>query len=188
MSDEDMATVETAPVKGTVLTWHRNSGVLEAFSKELQLRCLVRNEVNPAPYVRHENEVVYSELAGKKGVNIQGPPYMPREFPIGIWNIVGLLNKEDEYEAPIFISTDAKQELPVWEVLQKDKLYYVRATDQTIIDTGYGLHNSTSSTTLGCGRIIERDINHHENLMFLVYSIGKILEARETIQLEVVGD
>ena len=117
--------------------WHNNS------ERSINCSCLVRNEVNGW---RQNNQVVYSlpdEL-----------PYQPRIFPVGRWEIGEPLECKDPYKAPYFIPTNAFQMLPVWEI--KDG-HYVKATDKMTRDDGYGLHCSTSNTTLGCIKIINLD-------------------------------
>jgi len=52
--------------------------------------------------------------------------------------------------APWFIPTDAVQPLPVWETRGGE---YIRPTQAQTIDGGYGIHYSTSTTTLGCIRV-----------------------------------
>jgi hypothetical protein len=88
-------------------------------------------------------------------------------FPVGKWPIGKPLPRTAPYTAPFFIPTDAFQMLPVWEI--KDGKY-VKATDKLIRDSGYGLHFSTSNTTLGCIKIINRD-----DLLMLVDDINNVL-------------
>jgi hypothetical protein len=76
---------------------------------------------------------------------------MPRPFPKGMWIITGILPKDDPYEAPEFISTNAHQPVEEWEEIDG---HYGEKTGKVIEDYGYGFHNSTSRTTLGCGRIL----------------------------------
>jgi hypothetical protein len=113
--------------------------------------CDVRNELNGRRLLTEKP--VYSEQSnGNAGV-----PYMPRKFPKGVWRILAVLPKTDPYEAPEFISTDAWQEVDEWTI---EDSHYGAKTGKKVKDYGYGLHFSTSPTTLGCGKIMrmsERD-------------------------------
>jgi len=116
--------------------------------RAIKCSCIVRNEVNGW---RKSNEVVLSEPS-------PGSPYMPRVFPSGSWN-VGMPSREASTPSYImywWIPTDAWQLLPVWTTKEQESHEeYVEATGQNIRDSGYGLHCSSSPTTLGCIRIGE---------------------------------
>ena len=115
---------------------------------------------------------------GEKGV-----PYMPRMFPKGKWNVLAVLPKSDPYMAPEFISTDAHQLVDEWNVRAKrdGELRYDVPSGRKVEDWGYGLHNSTSSTTLGCGRIMESGDRE-----WLTSLIKRELGKGEMVTLEVV--
>jgi len=132
----------------------------------LEASCLVRNEENGW---RGSHEVVKTIPADK--------PYQPRQFPVGVWHIGWPVAREEEYKAPIYIPTDAWREVPVWSLV--DGLYH-RPTDETVIDEDYGLHCSTSNTTLGCIRIHRR-----EDLYRLVSEIFLELAEKRIPLLEV---
>jgi hypothetical protein len=89
-----------------------------------------------------------------------GPPSMPRIFPIGEWKIT-VKNPHREllpdgtpktpYLYPAWIGTDARQELDVWEL--DDGGFYLRPTGEKVMDSGYGAHFSSCDWTQGCIRI-----------------------------------
>jgi len=134
--------------------------------------CLVRNELNGERKL--DSKAVYSEMAnGTRGV-----PYMPRPFPKGMCKIVAIIPKDSPYEAPEFISTDAHQPVEEWSI--KPDGTYDKPTGRMVEDFGYGEHNSTSSTTLGCGHILSPD----ERRTF-VAAIQAAWANGETVTLEV---
>jgi hypothetical protein len=153
------------------ITWYRDSHKMSYLDKVIDVVCDVRNELNGQRAL--SEKPVYSENEdGGTGV-----PYMPRPFPIGSWEVVSVIPKTDPYEAPEFISTDAHQPVEEWtEVLG----HYGQKTGTMVEDYGYGLHNSTSNTTLGCGRI-----SRPEDRENLVMAIQDAWAAGETVTLVV---
>ena len=151
--------------------WKRKSAALTFGDKTIEVTCNVRNELNGRR--RFEEKPVRSEnLDGTLGV-----PYMPRWFPVGKWEVVAIIPKTDPYEAPEFISTDAHQTVHEWTELDD---HYGSDTGDEIEDYGYGLHNSTSGTTLGCGRI-----TRSEDRASLVKAIQDAWAIGETVTLVV---
>ena len=129
-----------------VITWKRDKVILTYADVSIRVICKVRNELNGLRSLT-ENVVYTSNEDGT-----QGMPYMPRLFPKGVWELVSIIDKTDPYEAPEFISTNAHQSVMTWTSVDG---HYGRAiTDSCAEDYGYGLHNSTSDTTLGCGHIV----------------------------------
>lgn len=106
---------------------------------ELEASCLVRNEVNGW---RKNTEIVKTIPEGR--------PYQPRQFPVGVWKVGRPVARTEPYKAPIYIPTNAWREVRVWRVVDGE---YHHPTDDMVIDTAYGLHCSTSNTTLGCIKI-----------------------------------
>lgn len=157
-----------------MITLSLNSGksILSAFGKDILCSCFVRNEINKA---RQSWEIVYSEPA-------PGYPYEPREFPSGTWNVGRpiAIPESEPYEYPFFIPTNAGQNLPIWTTVQRDRLEYLAPTNNTTWDTGYGIHFSTSPTTLGCLRISDMG-----DLRWLVEQINATLDNSDTVQLVV---
>lgn len=129
--------------------------------------CRVRNELNGQ---RGIDEVVMTEPFEH--------PYYPREFPNGTWKVFKPVQKRAPYLAPYFIPTDAWQMVDLWDVADGK---YVRKSGKQYRDEGYGLHFSTSSTTLGCIRI-----GAQADLLWLVDSIIAALAKNEPVTLEVV--
>jgi hypothetical protein len=149
-----------------LMHWKKGGNELFAFGRVIECSCDVRNEVNGR---RHAHEVVYS-IPDKK-------PCQPRQFPKGIWIIRKPLERTSKHLAPYFIPCDAYRDLPVW-ALKDGK--YDHPTADTVRDWGYGLHFSTSSTTLGCIKI------HSEaNLLWLVDQIFEHIARDEIVTLEV---
>lgn len=109
---------------------------------KIKVSCKVRNELNG---LRQPHEVVHSERKdGSEGV-----PYYPRPFPYGSWKVYRPVARSSPYLAPRFTPTDANQLVESWSV--KDSVYD-KPSGTYVADWGYGLHCSTSSTTLGCVR------------------------------------
>jgi hypothetical protein len=72
------------------------------------------------------------------------------------------MGQDTEYW-PMWVGTDATQELTVWSV---DDWRYVAPTHETIVGRGYGIHHAryrkdsrmvASTTTLGCINILDPD-------------------------------
>ena len=101
-------------------------------------------------------------------------PYMPRVFPQGVWKLGKPVAKADPYTAPWFIPTTAWQMVDVWSVDEHG--FYGKPTGEKVKDEGYGLHNSTSRTTLGCLKIEKKT-----DLAWLVEVLAK-----EEVTLEVL--
>jgi hypothetical protein len=83
-------------------------------------------------------------------------PYDPQPFPKGLWNVTAVeWQKERGFDlrtyGPVKIRTDAWRRVKIWE-LDRDG-DYLRELDAYVMDTGYLLHYSESSTTLGCIRL-----------------------------------
>lgn len=154
------------------LVWERDKGILHHDNYVMVVSCIVRNELNGRrgrkdPVVRTEN------ADGSDGV-----PYFPRPFPPGLWRVTGVLPKDDPYLAPYFISTDAHQLVERWTEVAG---HYGESTGEIVEDYGYGLHCSTSISTLGCGRITMRS-----DLLILRSAIMEALVDKESVELEVV--
>ncbi len=123
-----------------------------------------------------------SEVVKTEPVKGEPKPYDPQYFPNGAWKITGIVphpdKKNDSYLYPFFIATDAHQPVKIWTV-EKDGSYGVE-TAEVQEDSGYGIHFSSSSTTLGCIRIeLEKD------LLDLVAAIKTALAKKEAIQIVV---
>ena len=107
-------------------------------------------------------------------------PYDPHYFPNGTWNITAINAHpaEDTYLHPFFISTDAWQTVNTW-TLDPDGTYG-QETSQTQEDSAYGIHFSSSNTTLGCIRI-----EFESDLLALVHAIEECWRAGEAVQITV---
>lgn len=154
------------------ITWRRDEGLLSYGNRIIPVVCNIRNELNGRRKL--DEKVVYSENEDGS----EGMPYMPRVFPLGTWEVLAIIPKTDPYEAPEFLSTDARQQVHPWT--SADGHYGVEMGD-LIWDWGYGLHNSTSSTTLGCGRIM--DYADREELF---ETVKLALATGDSVLLEVV--
>lgn len=107
---------------------------------------------------------------------------MPAVFPIGTWAIGDPLPQIDPYEAPFFIPTDAHALINEWTIIQYDGTEYGEQTDNRVMDWGYGLHFSSSRSTLGCLKIENKD-----DLLYLVSNINDAHKSGEIVQLVVGG-
>ena len=99
----------------------------------------VRNRENP-------EEVVYT-IPGRVA-------YMPLGFPPGIWLVGKPSPRSNPYLAPYFIPTDAWQMVTEWTVEPDGS--YGQPTAKKVRDEGYGIHFSTSPTTLGCLKVVNK--------------------------------
>jgi len=111
-------------------------------------------------------------------------PYDPRPFPKGLWNVAGVeWQREKGFDpntyGPVKIRTDAWQWVNVWELDGDGD--YLRETSRQVRDSGYLLHYSASSTTLGCIRLASS-----EDAVMIGRIIEQILGLGEAARLEVV--
>ena len=128
--------------------WSKRKSLLTAGQKLFTVACNVRNELNGFRTTENPEDVVYTlPPDGSKPV-----PYMPRTFPPGRWKITEVKKKDSPYLAPYFIATNAVQMVEEWS-LDTDGTYK-GPTGKMVPDSGYGLHFSSSSTTLGCGKVM----------------------------------
>lgn len=113
--------------------------------------CKVRNELN--------GDRKLSEVAVKstRENGEDGVPYMPRTFPKGRWHItyVNEVAPADTYLWPYFIGTDATQKVEEWNTTWDGR--YESKSGRVVDDFGYGIHFSSSATTLGCIRVERKD-------------------------------
>ena len=126
--------------------WNSRTGKLSFGNTNITAICDVRNELNG------RRELTEKPVHAENADGSEGRAYMPRWFPLGTWKIVAIIPKADPYEAPEFISTDAHQLVDEWTEVGGR---YGEKTGRQVEDYGYGLHNSTSLTTLGCGHILQ---------------------------------
>jgi len=122
---------------------------LQAFGKIYTISCNVRTLRNG---LRFSNQVVTSLYSNK--------PYMPCMFPVGDWNITGVVwqkdvNGKDLFDfntyGPCKILTDAWQWVHVWKLDRYGDYEY--QTDEVVKDYCYWFHYGFSPTTLGCIRM-----------------------------------
>ena len=151
------------------------------------LECLIDEKVRDIP----ASSNVRNELNGQRKLHVPGEvvyamthdpysrtPVMPRTFPKGLWRVHKPRRRFDRYLAPFYIPTDAEQYLPVWEL--DDKLGYSHPGDGMVLDIAYGIHFSTSYTTVGCIRV-----HNEHDLLWLVETINDLLDAHTDITLSV---
>lgn len=149
-----------------MVTWRVNADKTAIWIPDrwIPISCNVRNELNKR---RGGNDVCYSVPEGK--------PVMPRVFPSGKFLVGRAKPSNNPYTAPFFITTNATQLLPIWNLNKYG--YYDGISDDHTLTTGYGLHCSTSSTTLGCLRVSKvSDLRH----------LVDVINSGETIYLEVL--
>jgi len=158
------------------ITWLRDEGKLFFNDHNVDCVCHVRTELNGERLLSSQPVCTENE-DGTPGV-----PYMPRPFPLGKWKVLAVIPETNPYLAPEFISTDAHQLVDEWmtRIGRDGNVMYNQKSGVLVDDFGYGLHNSTSQTTLGCGRIassLDRSA--------LTLAIKKALAAGEAVTLEV---
>ena len=159
------------------IKWLRDEGNLFFNDHNVDCVCHVRTELNGERLLSSQPVCTENE-DGTPGV-----PYMPRPFPLGKWKVLAVIPKTNPYLAPEFISTDAHQLVDEWTVSLnlKGDVHYVQKSGRQVEDYGYGLHNSTSKTTLGCGRIIDSNARAD-----FTKAIRDAWQNGETVTLEVV--
>jgi len=144
----------------------------DIISKEIDADCVVRNELNGWRKKHKAPDVVRAMTHDP----YNKPPVMPRTFPPGTWTVYKPRRRTDPYLAPFFIPTDAEQYLEIWS-LENDG--YHRATGSKVLDIGYGLHYSTSKTTVGCIRIKKK-----KDLLWLVNVVREEMEQGRPVTIE----
>ena len=157
------------------ITWDIDKGKLIAFGVSFDVTSDVRNELNGRRLLGDPKQVVRAIVNGR-----YDDPYMPRQFPKGLWNITGIEISDEKDFWPVKILTDAKQWVHVWHLDKNGG--YLQRSDKTVLDTGYYLHYSHwSLTTLGCGRVGKDSPSQIFTLAGLLYD-----EIPKGLQLEVI--
>ena len=161
------------------LNFYPDNKVLECVIGENNIRdipadCDVRNEVNGRRRLHDPKQVIYA---------MTHDPYhkyavMPRKFPKGEWKVSEPVARTSRYLAPFYIPTNAEQYLEIWELDQDGG--YAKATGKKVLDIGYGLHFSTSKTTVGCIRIFSKS-----DLLWLVHQVNERLVTGHDVTLSV---
>ena len=141
--------------------------------KDIPADCVVRNELNGRRPLHDPTQIIYAITHDPK----HKYPVMPRTFPRGTWGVFKPLPRpDDEYLSPFFIPTEAEQYLNVWELDEEGG--YDHVTDERVLDLGYGVHFSTSRTTVGCIRIYSE-----EDLLWLVSAYYRETQSGHVVQL-----
>jgi hypothetical protein len=157
------------------MRWDLERRKLSAFGVTFDAASDVRNELNERRPLGDPKQVVRAIVDGQ-----YGPPYMPRPFPRGLWNITGIEISDEKDFWPIKILTDARQLVHVWSLDKNGG--YLQRSDRTVWDTAYHLHFSKwSITTLGCGRVGKDSPSQIFTLAGLLYD-----ELKHGVKLEVV--
>ena len=162
------------------LNFYPDNKVLECVIGENNIRdipadCDVRNEVNGRRRLHDPKQVRYAMTHDSKNTY----PVMPRVMPSGEWKVSYPRERPDnKYLAPYYIPTDAEQYLEIWELDQDGG--YAKATGKKVLDIGYGLHFSTSKTTVGCIRIFSKS-----DLLWLVHQVNERLVTGNEVTLSV---
>ena len=166
------------------MIWVRNQPTMKVIDtgrgdKFIRVSCLVRNELNgwrPNPKKLPKTELVHAISAANHETH---EVVMPRPFPSGLWDVAWIEARTNPYQRPFVIMTDAWQFLDVWSVGPDGG--YDKPRGYQVADHMYGLHYSTSNTTLGCIKIHNMD-----DLDDLVERIDDTIKNGETCKLEVV--
>ena len=160
------------------LNFYPDNSILECLYDEvvrdIPASSNVRNELNGRRPLHDPTQVVYAMTSDP----YTRSPVMPRTFPKGSWRVYKPRRRDDRYLAPFFIPTDGEQYLPVWTLDAKGG--YDKVGKGMVLDLGYGLHFSTSLTTVGCIRI-----HSEQDLLWLVDIINRMIDSREEITLNV---
>lgn len=147
------------------------TGKLKAFGKVIDISCKVRTEENGLRLLTEEPVRSIPEAL----------PIMPRQFPVGVWEVLEPRKRESKALAPYFIPTTAYRSLPVWSMTRIDgKEQYRNQLMVNTIDRGYGLHYSEYKNTIGCIKI-----ENKEDLVWLVSKIKEEIKERR-LMIEVV--
>ena len=161
--------------KKIIFTWREllvdDDGIIVA---RFPASCVVRNELNGKRSLSDPHDVV-------KTFPVKGPrrPYMPRQFPSGIYLITNIERTNDVEFAPYKIKTTATREVFTW-TLNKNGAYS-HAEENTQIDSQYHIHYTASRTTLGCIRV-----NKEEDVITLAELLIAYKEEGFGIFLEVL--
>ena len=156
------------------MSWVRGHATANFFGREIPVLNRVRNHANGLRDLENPEEVIHT-MPPTGGI---GVPYMPSDFPGGIWRICDIKPKASKYLAPFFISTDAWQPVEEWATDSDGS--YSGPTGRMVDDSGYGIHFSTSSTTLGCLRVV-----NESDLRWLVEQITATWAASEQVHFQV---
>ena len=160
------------------LIWKRSENDLTIGEIHFTVTNEIRNELNNRRPLHDKTQVVYSVVNGRSG-----PPYMPRQFPVGVWKVTAVEDTTVAEFAPIKIKTNAEQKVLVWAL--DDKGGYDHVTDKSVMDSAYHLHWSEGSrTTLGCGRV---GTSSPDQVIKLASMIREAFKRGETVELDVIA-
>jgi hypothetical protein len=160
------------------IEWNRDAGKALCGGKEFVITSDVRNELNGRRRLHDPDEVKHIVTADGRW----GDAYMPRPFPVGQWEVVGIEETSSPEFAPIKIKTNAHQKVERWNLDGRGG--YEKASGVFVEDYGYHLHWSEhSKTTLGCGRV---GTFHAREVVELAKMIQAAWRKGETVFLEVV--
>lgn len=136
--------------------------------------CNVRHELNGRRLLHNTADVVMTfPKAGERR------PYMPRQFPSGIFEITKVEWTDDPEYAPVKIRTTATRDVFVWDLDYSGG--YDKPTEKVQTDSQYHIHYTDSRTTLGCIRCNDRN-----DMISLAKIIEPVLVAGEPVFLEVL--
>jgi len=155
-----------------IIKYSHEVGIIGVGDKTIEASCHVRNLENKQRRKGDPAEVVYA-MTGNRYSKV---PYSPQQFPHGVWRVFEPQARSNKYLAPYFIPTNAKQAVKVWALNNG----YNHETEAEVMDHGYGLHFSSSRTTLGCIKI-----HNIKDLYFLVETIRVALAEKEIVSIEV---
>ena len=148
--------------------------VMPEIIKNFDASCDVRNELNKRRHLHDPSQVVRAMCEDP----YNKPPVMPRTFPEGRWRVYTPRSRANPYLAPFYIPTDAEQYLDVWALDENGG--YDHPTSNRVLDIGYGLHFSTSSTTVGCIRV-----HSESDLLWLVHAINERILSGHAVHITV---
>ena len=108
---------------------NRDKTLLTFGERSIEIWCHIRDHTTkPDAHPENINGALYPMF------------YQPMPFPSNLWLLLAVEPNNDEYTAPFFLKTNAHQTVTCFD-------------GSVVEDYGYGIHFSTSDTTLGCIRV-----------------------------------
>jgi len=137
--------------------------------------CKVRHELNGKRRLHYPKDVIltYPDSGDRE-------PYMPRQYPSGIFLVTGIEWTKDPKYAPVKIRTNALREVFIWDLDKNGG--YDKPTEKIQIDTQYHIHYTDYKTTHGC---IRGGSNRNE-MASLARMIEPVFESGDPVYLEVL--
>lgn len=144
----------------TIMMMYFDGATLEAFGKNINCTCIVRNDENKRR--KGPDDVLFERGGHIVGHDDGGRPYQPRRFPKGSWEITDVIWPElNSVYWPVILKTEANQPLQYWKLDNQGR--YKEPAGDTFNGYGYWIHHARyrhngelidSSTTYGCLNVL----------------------------------